>query len=266
MKKKKTKNSKNSITEITAGLEAVRGISAAGVACGLKEKGGLDLALFASDRPCTVAAFFTRNRLIGAHIEVCRAHLKHSGNRAMMLIVNSGCANCATGKHGVRDAELVVKKLSRLTKLPTEQVLIGSTGLIGTRLPAEKIVKKLPELISGLSKSDSRKAAEAIMTTDTRPKMCAVKVKTAEGTYHIAGVAKGAGMIAPNLATQFAFIFTDADVPQTILRSISRRCVDESFNSIIVDGDTSPNDTVFVFANGASGVQIVDCGVRNSNR
>lgn len=179
-----------------------------------------------------------------------------SGGLAQSLLVNSGVANCSVGPRGRRDAERLARETARLLGIPPERSLVASTGVIGVPLPVEKMLKKLPALTKNLKKSDSAAAARAIMTTDTVPKMVAVEVASPGGAYRIAGVAKGAGMIAPNLATQFAFIFTDAAPGGAALRAVSRRCVDASFNCIAVDGDMSPNDTVFVFANGASGVKV----------
>lgn len=236
------------------------GVSAAAAGTGVREKGRLDLALFFSDAPCRVAAFYTTNRLNGGHIPLCRDNLAKSKGLAQALLVNSGVANCSVGPRGKRDSAKLARETARLLGIPAERALAASTGLIGVPLPVDRMAKKLPALAKKLKKSDSAAAARAIMTTDTVPKMVAVEVSSPGGKYRIAGVAKGSGMIAPNLATQFGFVFTDADVALPALRGISRRCVDGSFNRIAVDGDTSPNDTVFVFANGASGVKVPQRG------
>lgn len=241
---------------VSGGPSAVSGISASGVHCGLKPNGALDLALVVSDRPCATAAFFTQNKLLGAHIPVARKNLAKSGGMCSAVLVNSKNANCATGSAGEKDNMEVGTALATKLGVSSEQVAFASTGVIGVRLKKEKITDAMDLLIKGLSSKNAMNAAKAIMTTDTRPKMCAVEVNDGEKTYRIGGIAKGAGMICPNMATMFGFIFTDADLSVPMLEKLSAGCVKGTFNSISVDGDTSPNDTVLVLANGASGVKI----------
>lgn len=252
---KKELSKKPYLRAVEGGPAAVRGITASGVHCGLKPVGVPDLALFKSDRPCGVAAFYTRNKLLGAHIAVFRESLRANGNRCQALLVNSKNANCSTGPQGERDNLAVAAELSRRLGIPPELVLFASTGVIGVRLPADKIIAGLDPLVAKLgNKIDG--AARAIMTTDTRPKVCAVEVRQGKKKYTVGGVAKGAGMIHPDMATMFSFIFTDAGVSFPLLRSVAAECLDDTFNSISVDNDTSPNDTALVMANGASGVHI----------
>ncbi|MEW5947382.1 MAG: bifunctional glutamate N-acetyltransferase/amino-acid acetyltransferase ArgJ [bacterium] len=247
--------------ETGGGLEAVRGLRAHGIACGIKANGAPDLALFVSDTVCRVADFYTRNSFTGVHVALCREKLKRSGGAARALLVNSGNANCATGTRGTRDALRVAAEAARLLKMPAGHVLFASTGIIGAPLPADRIIEGLPRLIGKIKRSDGAAAARAIMTTDTVAKTCCVEADGGSGKYRIAGVAKGAGMIAPDLATQFAFIFTDAAVSHPVLRAAARKCVEKTFNAITVDGDTSPNDTALFFASGASGAGVAAGGV-----
>lgn len=247
--------------ETKEGLEAAKGFRAAAVKCGVRYKNRLDLALFYSDTPCAVSAFFTRNRVNGAHIPLCRKKLAKTGDVAQALLVNSGIANCSIGPVGLKDAVALTAATAKALGIPADMALMASTGVIGVPLPVERIAAALPALAKGLKRSDGAAAARAIMTTDTVPKTISVRVDSPTGTYHITGVAKGAGMISPSLATQFAFLFTDADVADITFRSITRRCVEDSFNCIAVDGDMSPNDTVLFFANGASGVKIARRGL-----
>jgi glutamate N-acetyltransferase/amino-acid N-acetyltransferase len=255
-KMKLNKLPKDDIRYLEGGPAAVAGVTGAGVHCGLKPDGSLDLALFLSETPCKTAAFFTTNKLLGAHIPVFREKLKKSGGLVSAILVNSKNANCSTGKQGERDNIAVSAALAKELGLPAEQSLFASTGTIGVRLKVDLVKAGLDPLIAQQSKDGVQKAARAMMTTDTRPKASAVEVADRGRVYRIGGVAKGAGMISPNCATMLAFIFTDADMPAAQLRKVAASCVDDSFNSIAVDGDMSPNDTVMVMANGMSGVKI----------
>ncbi|MFA6447938.1 MAG: bifunctional glutamate N-acetyltransferase/amino-acid acetyltransferase ArgJ [bacterium] len=255
IKVKKTTD-KTKIKFIDGGPAAVIGVTGAGVHCGLKPDKELDAALFLSEKPCKTAAFFTTNKLLGAHIPVFREKLQAGGGLVSALLVNSKNANCSTGKQGERDNIAVSAALAKELGLPAEQVLFASTGVIGVRLPKDKILSGLDALVTQHGKRGMANAARAIMTTDTRPKSCAVEVEQGGRLYHIGGVAKGSGMIAPNLATMFSFVFTDADLPMALLKKIAAECVEESYNSILVDGDMSPNDTVLAMANGMSEVKL----------
>ncbi|HOO56991.1 MAG TPA: bifunctional glutamate N-acetyltransferase/amino-acid acetyltransferase ArgJ [bacterium] len=251
---------------VDGGPSAVKGISSSGIHCGLKPDNQLDLALFRSEQPCKTVSFFTTNNLKGAHVIVFKETLRASRGRCGAVLVNSKNANCSTGKQGEKDNLLVAKALSEKLAVPPENVLFASTGVIGEPLPVDTVVSGMDNLISELDDSSSDNAARAIMTTDTKPKIVAVEVKHGKKSYTIGGVAKGSGMISPNMATMLSFIFTDLDLPTAMLRSVSEICVQESFNSISVDGDMSPNDTVMVMANGMSGIKIAAKETARRNR
>ncbi|HYR92345.1 MAG TPA: bifunctional glutamate N-acetyltransferase/amino-acid acetyltransferase ArgJ [Terriglobia bacterium] len=228
----------------------IRGFKTAAVAAGIKAGGALDLALICSETPATAAAVFTQNFFIAAPLLVTRRHLLASGHQVRAVLVNSGNANAATGDAGIQAAEECVEALARELKCDARDVLVSSTGVIGRPLPVTRIQTAIPNLVSSLSPSNLEMLARGIMTTDTVP-----KIATAEmGGARIAGVAKGAGMIHPDMATMLSFVMTDADVAQADLDSALRYAVHHSFNSISVDGDTSTNDMVVVLANGASGI------------
>ncbi|MCC6673237.1 MAG: bifunctional glutamate N-acetyltransferase/amino-acid acetyltransferase ArgJ [Planctomycetes bacterium] len=208
-----------------------------------------DLALLVAERPSPVRAVFTRNELVGAHIHLCREHLARSGSVARAVVVNSGNANCATGKEGVEDARAVCRALAEQLGCPEEQVLMISTGVIGARLPMDRILARVPELVRSVRGGTLQELARAIMTTDTFPKAAAYRGRDAAGTpFHVAGVAKGAGMIHPDMATMLGFLLADA-LPAHDLALVLRGAVDRTFHRVTVDGDTSPNDTVLLWCN-----------------
>lgn len=220
------------------------------MACGIKIPGStrLDLALIASDRPCAAGAVFTQNRVCAAPVRVCRQHLAASPvHRA--ILANSGNANACTGSRGMADAQQMVKLAAAAVGCRDEEVFVGSTGIIGMPLPLERLQAQMGALAEGLQSADSHAAAQAIMTSDTRPKECAVQVDQ----IRIGGIAKGAGMICPNMATMLCFITTDAEISKEQLQAATQAAADRSFNRITIDGDTSTNDTVIVLANGAAG-------------
>lgn len=220
-------------------------------AAGIKAGGVLDLALIYSEVPAVAAAVFTQNTFIAAPLIVTKRHLKESGHRVRAILVNSGNANAATGEAGIRIAQQCAEALAGQIGCPLNEVLVSSTGVIGRPLPVDTIRAALPALVSDLLPTNILRLARGIMTTDTVPKIATAEV----GGAVIAGVAKGAGMIHPDMATMLSFIMTDADVPQAELDQALRYSVRRSFNSISVDGDTSTNDMVVVLANGASGVR-----------
>ncbi len=228
------------------------GFTAAAAHCGLKP-GGSDLALIRCERPASAAALFTRNRVRAAPIDVSSRHLKQSGGRAQALLINAGVANAATGPEGLRRAERTVEELARRLGCPRETVLVNSTGVIGVPLPDVRIVAALPELVAGCSADGLPGAAEAIMTTDTRPKLAASRIEHEGRSAHVAGIAKGSGMIHPDLATMIAVLLTDAAVEPPALDAMLRAASDRSFHRISVDGDTSTNDAVFALASGEAG-------------
>jgi glutamate N-acetyltransferase/amino-acid N-acetyltransferase len=223
-----------------------RGFRAAGVQCGIR-RSRPDLALLLADAPASAAAVFTSSLLHGAHVTVCRAHLAASGGRVRAVLVNSGNANCSTGAAGIADNRRVAAALAEVLGCPPAEVLFLSTGVIGARLPVERVLAGLPELVGALAGDGLDDFARAIMTTDTRPKVHGSHV----GDARVTGVAKGSGMIHPDFATMFGFLLTDASPsePAALLRRVCRR----SFERVSVDGDTSPNDTVVLLASEAHG-------------
>lgn len=235
------------------------GFLAAGVACGIKASGRKDLALIVSELPCVAAATFTTNKVKAAHIVVCRENLRPQKATVRAIVVNSGNANCCTGKQGVEDArqmcEWTARELSaqRHLNIQPHEVLVASTGVIGVPLPMDKVKQGITMAVAHLSRQGGKEAAEAIMTTDTKPKFAAVRLELFGKVMHIGGIAKGAGMIAPNMATMLCFIGTDACIGRKALQSALRYAVERSFNSITVDGDTSTNDTVVLMANWMAG-------------
>ena len=238
-------------------ITSTPGFEAAGAACGLKPNGALDLALVYSPQPCVGAAVFTTNAFKAAAVLYNRELLARNATALHGVVINSGCANACTGERGLRDAEATATSAaSHLAQAPSG-FLVMSTGVIGTLLPMDKIragvaqaaLQKAPSVDAGHA------AARAIMTTDTRPKEVAVKVATATGEFTIAGMAKGAGMIHPNMATMLCLLTCDAPVTPQVAQQALREGVEGSFNRITVDGDTSTNDTVLLLANGLSEMQ-----------
>jgi glutamate N-acetyltransferase/amino-acid N-acetyltransferase len=246
------------IEPIDGGVTAPSGFRAAGVACGIKKIGALDLALLVADDTVPAAAVFTTNKAQAAPVLVSREHLAHSGGRARAVIVNSGCANACTGPEGMAVARSSADFVASIAGCPADQVLVASTGVIGVQLDLDKLRKGAVEAAQLLSRDAHGDAARAIMTTDRTPKSAAVSVTTAAGTFRVGGMAKGAGMIEPHMATMLGFVTTDAAVAPSALRRALCDAVDVTFNAITIDGDTSTNDTVFLLASGASEVQIDD--------
>lgn len=235
------------------------GFKANGVACGLKSSGKLDLALLYSELPAIACAKFTTNSIIAAPLILCKKHLK-SAKRFRAILVNSGNANCFTGKAGIKDASDCAGAAARELKIAKNSVLVNSTGIIGKRLEVVRIKKAIPELVSGLSGGGIHKAERAIMTTDTFIKEVTMELKIGAKTVRICGIAKGAGMIAPNMATMLCFIMTDANISKGALNRALTYAVEDSFNCITVDGCMSTNDAVAVLANGMAGNQLISGG------
>jgi glutamate N-acetyltransferase/amino-acid N-acetyltransferase len=225
------------------------GTAAAGVKDGTPTR--TDVALIVSDRTCTAAGVFTTNQVIAAPCVVTRRHLEQGRLRA--IVVNSGNANACTGEQGERHAVMMARAAAQRVGCDPYEVAVASTGVIGVPLPVDRIMKAVKGM--GLRPGEWTDVAKAIMTTDTKPKSIGVEVPLSSGTVHLRGVAKGAGMIHPNMATMLAFVMTDAEVEAPALRHFARHAADRTFNAISVDGDTSTNDTVLVLANGASGVK-----------
>jgi glutamate N-acetyltransferase/amino-acid N-acetyltransferase len=225
---------------------------------GIKVSGHPDLAYAEAPGGATAAALFTCNRLAAAPVQVGRDYLKHSSGRVYAVVVNSGNANCATGKAGRRTCEQVCKAVARQLKISPESVFPSSTGIIGVPLPAEKIVSALPDLLTARGDGEEavRRFSTAIMTTDTRPKLASCTLETRGATASVLGIAKGAGMIAPNMATMLVYVFTDIQGESRDLRNALQAACDVSFNCISVDHDTSTNDTLLLLASGKSGVRL----------
>ncbi len=231
---------------------ACKGFRMAGISAGLKKEGKLDLGLLVSDEPASAAGVFTTNRVQAAPVRLARKRI--GSGRCQAVIVNSKNANCCTGPQGEADAAAMADAAARALGIPVELVAVASTGVIGEPLPLDKIAAAVPELAGALSDDGLESFAASIMTTDTVPKRAAVAVSLAEGSFSVVGVAKGAGMIRPDMATLLSFVWTDASAPPEVLASILRAAVDATFNRISIDGDTSTNDTVLLLAGGASGV------------
>ncbi|HVB29590.1 MAG TPA: bifunctional glutamate N-acetyltransferase/amino-acid acetyltransferase ArgJ [Terriglobia bacterium] len=243
---------------VEGSLGTPKGFRAAAVASGIKKAADvLDLTLLFSDAPQTAAAgVFTSNRAAAAPVLLSRKNLKKSRGRARAIIANSGNANACTGRAGMRVAEETARATAKHLGLSPHEVLVASTGVIGTPLNLDLILKQLPLLQENLSAENAPVVARAIMTTDTFPKSAVFETKIRGRSVYLAGVAKGAGMIHPHMATMLSFITTDAAVDPRNLQKMLQTAVDDSFNRITVDGDTSTNDTVVVLASGLSGVSI----------
>jgi glutamate N-acetyltransferase/amino-acid N-acetyltransferase len=245
---------------LDGGVTAVPGILAGAVAGGIKPSGKKDLALVHSPTPARVAAVFTTNQVKGAPVLVSMEHAR--GGVAQAILASSGCANVCTGEQGIRDAREMTKEVADLLRISPQHVLIAATGVIGVPLPMDRIRGALPKLVKALSPQGGRAAAEAIMTTDTRPKEAALRVEVSGRPITLGGMAKGVGMIEPHLATMFCFVTTDAVIARDALAGITRRAVDRSFNRISVDGDQSTSDTVVVLANGLAENAALERGSR----
>lgn len=237
-----------------------RGFAAGAATCGLKVSGNPDVALVASDRDASAAGVFTRNAFAAAPVRLCRAALAASGGRARAVVANSGCANAATGPAGDEAARAMQDAAAAAVGCSPEHVLVLSTGVIGQPLDVERVRRGIAMAAGALdARGGGPAAAEAIMTTDTRPKTAARRVRLAGGEVLLGGMAKGAGMIHPDMATLLAVVTSDAARAPADLAADLRAAADASFNRISIDGDTSTNDSLIALANGASGVA-VDAG------
>jgi glutamate N-acetyltransferase/amino-acid N-acetyltransferase len=230
------------------------GFQAAGVAAGLKKNGRNDLGLIASRVPATAAGVFTQNRVQAAPVVLDRERIKTGICQA--VLVNSGNANCCTGEQGMQDARKMARLAASALDIPEESVLVASTGVIGQPLPVDKIQKAIPSLVQSLSPDGFMMLAEAIMTTDTVPKLVRRQGTLDGKVFTVTGTAKGAGMIAPNMATMLCFVCTDVCADADQLHQCLYTSVEQSFNRISIDGDTSTNDTALILANGLSGAVI----------
>ena len=246
--------------EIPGGVTAPAGFLANAVECGIKDpaKLRLDLGLIYSEVPAVTAGTFTTNQVKAAPVRVCQKHLRSNDIRA--VIVNSGNANACTGPRGIEDAQNMAAAAAAALSLKPQQVLIGSTGIIGLPMPMDRILPRVPALAKGLSRSKNEALARSIMTSDTKPKMLALEVALGSKKIRLGAVAKGAGMICPNMGTMLCYVTTDANIGLADLKRATYVAVDRSFNRISIDGDTSTNDTVIVMANGASGQRKLQAG------
>ncbi len=245
-----------SLDRIDGGITAPLGFRAAGVACGIKAGGALDLALVASDGLSGAAGVFTTNRAVAAPVLLSRDHLRRSGGRAAAIVINSGCANACTGTQGDQAAASMATAAARALSVAPEHVLIASTGVIGVALDPAKVTRGIGEAARALRPDGHADAARAIMTTDTSPKAHAAATIIDGTTVRVGGMAKGAGMIEPLMATMLGVVTTDAAIEPTLLHRALADAVALSFNAISIDGECSTNDCVFLLASGASGVSI----------
>lgn len=232
------------------------GFHAAGVSAAIRYD-KKDIMLLLSDLPASTAALFTTNRCTAAPVMLSRKHLQASGGVMRAIICNSGNANAATGPVGEEDAATMAAEIAELFGIMPSEVIVASTGVIGQPLPMRKILGVMPELPGALRRNSCLDAAEAIMTTDTFPKFLALDVRLSTGMARISGIAKGSGMICPNMATMLAFLATDAAIEPALLQRMLQDANSRSFNAITVDGDTSTNDMVSILA-GGKGPCVVD--------
>jgi glutamate N-acetyltransferase/amino-acid N-acetyltransferase len=232
------------------------GFKCAGLGAGIKPDGSRDMALILSEVPASAAGVFTQNQVCAAPVKVCREHLEHGAARA--IVMNSGIANACTGSEGMVAAREMAAETARIMGCEPQEIFVCSTGRIGPQLPLDKIIPGIEGLFGTAQAGHVHDTAEAMMTTDTRPKVSTAEVEIDGQAVKIVGFAKGAGMIEPNMATMLSYITTDAAVEQHALQAALRKAVDLSFNRISVDGDQSTNDTVLALANGASGCNLLN--------
>jgi len=230
-----------------------KGFKTAGIAAGIKKNGSKDMGLVYSEQPAVCAGVFTKNRVTAACVVLDRQRMAAAGT-CRAIVVNSGNANCCTGETEMADAVAMGKSVSDALGIEADHVMVSSTGVIGQRLPLENVKNGMPALIEQLSEDGPADFAESIMTTDTVPKVVTRHGRIDGMDYTVTGVAKGAGMIRPDMATMLCFVCTDIGIGQPDLQAIVTRANDRSFNRITIDGDTSTNDTLLVLANGTSGV------------
>ena len=238
-------------------LHPVAGIRIGVVQAGIRKAGRKDVTVFLLDEGTSVAGVFTQNRFCAAPVQICRQHLQSTkGIRA--LVINTGNANAGTGEDGLRRAQATCEALASELNLSANQVLPFSTGVIMEQLPHERIVAALPQAIAQASQAAWGDAAQGIMTTDTVPKACSKQVQFAGKTITITGIAKGAGMIRPNMATMLGFLATDACIQPDLMNALALELAEGSFNRVTVDGDTSTNDSFLVMATGKAANPVID--------
>ena len=247
------------MTPIDGGITAPNGFKSAAVHCGIKAKpDALDLAVIAADTFASMAGIFTTNLAQAAPVLVSKKHLDSAHGLGCAIVVNSGCANACTGDEGLANAERMAEEVARALGCPPEQVLVASTGVIGVGLDMNRVSAGIQHACSSLARGGGSDAARAIMTTDPFPKEYAVRVTTSHGPFCIGGMAKGSGMIEPNMATMLGFITTDAQVPPPLLHRALVESARDTFNAITVDGECSTNDSLLAMASGNSGISITE--------
>jgi glutamate N-acetyltransferase/amino-acid N-acetyltransferase len=237
------------------------GFKFSGISAGIKKTNLKDLGLIYSQKTATISGLFTKNVVKAAPVILDKKRI-HSGC-ARAVIVNSGNANCCTGERGMNDALTMTRSLANALEIDENQVYVASTGVIGQYININAIEKALPDLIDGLSENNLQDLAEAIMTTDTIPKMAGKTVQIDDNVFHICATAKGAGMIRPDMATLLNFVCTDIQADQQTLQECFQAAVNQSMNIITIDGDTSTNDTALILANGLSGISLEQPKIRD---
>ena len=240
--------------QIKGGVTAAKGFEAASTAAGIKYKDRTDMAMIYSEVPCAVAGTFTTNIVKAAPVKWDQ-HVVYDSKKAQAVIVNAGIANACTGEEGMGYCKATAEKVNKLLQIPTDEVLVASTGVIGMQLPMEKMTEGVRMLAKAIKPGEEAgtDAAKAIMTTDTRNKQVAVKVTIGGKEVTIGGMCKGSGMIHPNMCTMLAFVTTDVNISKKLLQEALSADVQDTFNMVSVDGDTSTNDTLLVLANGQAG-------------
>lgn len=233
--------------QIDGGITAVQGIRAAGIHAGIKKDNLKDLALIVSDTPAIAAGVFTKNSVTAAPVILCREHLVDPTIQA--IIINSGNANACTGDEGMINAQKMATQTAKQLGIPPEHILVSSTGVIGQQLPMDVIESGIQESVKQLSTNGGGDAAEAIMTTDTHPKSVAVEIEIDGKPVRIGGIAKGSGMIAPNMATMLSYLTTDVCITSDTLQTALTQVADDTYNLLTVDTDRSTNDTVILLSN-----------------
>lgn len=245
---------KNSTNGFSEEFFSVSGVRVSAVKGGIKVKDRLDLVVFEIDKKSSVAGVFTLNKFCAAPVQLARENLRRGGIR--YFLINTGYANAGTGEDGFQAVRRCCSELAEITRVDESSVIPFSTGVIGERLPVEKILNALPAAVNSFSQVDWLGAARGIMTTDTQPKVICRTIQSKNGSIRVAGIAKGSGMIRPNMATMLAFVFCDGLASTKYLQALLGKLVEGSFNRITVDGDTSTNDSCMLVATGASGVKI----------
>ncbi|MBI4354536.1 MAG: bifunctional glutamate N-acetyltransferase/amino-acid acetyltransferase ArgJ [Candidatus Omnitrophica bacterium] len=239
---------------VLGGVTAAQGFRASGLSAGIKRNRKPDVALVVSDHPATAVGVFTRNRVQAAPVLISKERLRRGKARA--VLINSGCANCLTGPSGLTDALSIGCAVAQEMGVEDEMVLLASTGLIGRRLPVKRMMRVIPSLVHRLNRRHHEAAAHAILTTDLYAKEAAVETRINGRLCRVGGMAKGAGMISPSMATMLAVLTTDVAIDRRLLNELLQEAAERSFNRISVDGDMSTNDTVFLLASGRSGLEV----------